>query len=269
MQDVLKPATVTTRLWRRARLLLHLIRGLFIVLIFPLVALETRRAMRQRWSRQLLTILGISLHIRGASVADGTLLVANHVSWVDILAINALHPAAFVSKSEVRRWPAVGWMAAQNDTIFLQRGRPGNSRAASVEIADRLDAGGTVALFPEGTTTDGSHVLPFHSALLQPALDAQRPIQSVALRYLDATGQPTTAPAYWGNMSLIECLGNIISARSLIAEVIVQPPLATEAIPGRRTLAATLHAQVVAEITEQSSTAPPPETPSHPQAASQ
>ena len=267
MHDELKPTSATTRLWRRTRVLLHLMRGLLTVLLFPFFAPETRRKVRQRWCRKLLTILGISLRVRGEAVADGTLLVANHISWLDILAINALHPAAFVSKSEVRSWPALGWLAAQNDTIFLQRSRPGNARAASVKIADRLDAGATVALFPEGTTTDGSHVLPFHSALLQPALDAQRPVQSLALRYLDATGQPTTAPAYWGDMSLAECLRNILSARSLIAEIIVQPPLATDAIPGRRTLAATLHAQIAAEVIGQAATAPPPETPRHLQAA--
>src|SRR5690606_3559653 len=114
------------RLWRRMRLSLHLLSGLAIAIgRFPFAGLETRRALRRNWSHKLLDILGIELRITGADIAPGTLVVANHVSWLDIFVINAVAPAGFISKAEVRRWPAIGWLAAKNETVFLQRGSRG------------------------------------------------------------------------------------------------------------------------------------------------
>src|SRR5690606_13991462 len=107
------------RLWRRLRLSLHLLAGLATVITrFPFAGVATRRGLRQRWSRRLLAILGIELRASGDDIAPGTLLVANHISWLDIFVINAVAPAAFISKAEVRKWPAIGWLAARNETVF-------------------------------------------------------------------------------------------------------------------------------------------------------
>ena len=97
--------------------------------------------------------------VSGTPLIERGLLVANHVSWVDIFVVNALTPAAFVSKADVRQWPVIGWLAAVNETVFLRRGSRGHARVINEEIAERMRAGRHVALFPEGTTTDGSHVL--------------------------------------------------------------------------------------------------------------
>lgn len=211
--------------------------------------MATRHGLRQRWSRRLLAILGIELRDSGDDISSGTLLVANHISWLDIFVINAVAPAAFISKAEVRKWPAIGWLAARNETVFLQRGSRGHARTIGGEIARALEAGSIVALFPEGTTTDGSHVLHFHAALLQPALDTGRPIQPLALRYRDAHGAYSRAPAYYGEMSLLACIANIVAEPVIVAEVTIMPAETHPPDLDRRPLANALQARIAEHVT--------------------
>lgn len=213
--------------------------------------------MRQRWSARLLQIVGMRLAPRGTTIAPGVMLVANHVSWLDIFVINAIAPAAFVSKAEVRNWPAIGWLAAKNDTLFLRRGSRGHARVVSTQIAGALEDGRTVALFPEGTTTDGTHVLHFHGGLLQPALDAGHPVQPLALRYRRPDGSYCAAPAYYGDMSLIECIANIVGEPEMVAEVEIMEAQACDAGTDRRALAATLHARIASVINDADEAASP------------
>jgi 1-acyl-sn-glycerol-3-phosphate acyltransferase len=233
------------RAWRYLRLALHLVRGvLTIALIHPFTRHSTHLALRRRWSHGLLRVLAIELETRGAPVAPGCMLVANHISWVDIFVINALAPAAFVSKAEVHNWPLIGWLAARNDTIFLRRGSRGHARIINAETAAVLDAGRNVAIFPEGTTTDGSQLLHFHAALLQPAIACGHPVQALALQYRSPDDRFSAAPAYIGEMSLGECLANIVAAPRTIARVTVAAPIATASGTDRRTLAAQARAQI-------------------------
>lgn len=156
------------------------------------------------------------------------MLVANHVSWLDIFVVNALTPVAFVSKAEVRHWPVIGLLAARNETVFLMRGSRGHARIINAEVGRILDSGSNVALFPEGTTTDGSQLLHFHAALLQPAVESGHAVQPLAIRYLDSEGHHSLAPAYTGDTSLLACLMAIVSTRTLIASVAVDKPLLTD-----------------------------------------
>ena len=153
----------------------------------------------------------------------GALLVANHISWIDIYVINAALPAAFVSKAEVRQWPLIGWLAARHDTIFLQRGSRGHARVINAEVAERLACGQHVAVFPEGTTTDGRRLLHFHAALIQPALAAGRPVLPVAISYWELDGQRSLAPRYDGDITLAQCMRAIIGRRRLIARLVTTP----------------------------------------------
>ncbi|MCK2094988.1 lysophospholipid acyltransferase family protein [Thauera aromatica] len=226
------------RAWRYLRLGLHLLYGVATVaLVYPFTRRDTHRALRRRWSRALLRILGIDLEAEGERITPGCLLVANHISWVDIFAINALAPAAFVSKAEVRAWPLIGWLAAKNDTLFLRRGSRGHARIVNAETAARLEAGGNVAIFPEGTTTDGTEVLHFHAALLQPAIACGRPVQPLALRYLNTDRGHNRAPAYDGDLSLGQCVANIIATRRSIVRIRIAPPHPTADGIDRRILA--------------------------------
>ncbi|WP_288023074.1 lysophospholipid acyltransferase family protein, partial [Thauera sp.] len=221
-------ASPTLRAWRALRLGLHLLLGLLtIALVFPFCGRTSHQRLRQRWSCGLLRTLGIRLEHEGEAVAPGCMLVANHISWVDIFVINALAPAAFVSKAEVRQWPAIGWLAARNDTIFLRRGSRGHARIINAETAALLDAGCNVAIFPEGTTTDGSTLLHFHGALLQPAIACGHAVQALALQYRRPDDRFSAAPAYVGEMSLGECIANIVAAPRTIARLTVAAPIAT------------------------------------------
>ena len=205
--------------------------------VFPFAAPATRRSLRQRWSQRLLAALGIALERGAEPLAPGCLLVANHISWLDIFVINAAAPAAFVSKAEVRAWPLIGWLAARNDTVFLHRGNRGHARLISGEIGTLLDAGRWVAVFPEGTTSDGSQVLHFHAALLQPALAAGHAIQPLALSYHAPDGGISRAPAYVGDTTLGQCLAAIVRTPRLVARLTPCAPLLTAPEHDRRVLA--------------------------------
>lgn len=233
-----RPAPLALRVLRYARLAAHGAEGaLTVALLFGALSPARRRARRQGWSSRLLKILGIRLEQAGEPIAPGSLLVANHVSWVDIFVVNALAPSAFVSKAEVRRWPVIGWLAARNETVFLRRGSRSHARIINREIAAILGEGRNAALFPEGTTTDGSHVQHFHAALLQPALDAGHPVQALALSYLGPDGRRTLTPAYDGDIRLGECLAAIIAEQGLVARVRAAPALPAAAATDRRALA--------------------------------
>jgi len=164
------------------------------------------------------------------------------------IVINAAYPAAFVSKAEIRQWPLFGWLAAKNDTVFLRRGSRGHAKIVNGEIAALLELGRHVALFPEGTTTDGSHVQNFHAALLQPAIDAGAPIQPLALAYRLPDGRYTRAAAYDGGLSLGESIAAIIAEQQIVARVRVAPALQTDETPNRKTLAHAARDAIVERI---------------------
>ncbi len=228
---------------------MHLAEGLATTaLVFPLVRLDTRLRLRQRWSARLLALLGVELRAAGAAIRPGCLLVANHVSWLDIFVINALTPAAFVSKAEVRAWPVIGWLSAMNETVFLRRGSRGHAKIINAEIGALLDAGRNVAIFPEGTTTDGSHVLHFHGALLQPAIESRHPVQPVAITYHAPDGRRSRAPAYDGDVTLGQCIAAIVAEPRLVARVEAAAPIATGAETNRRALAQEAHATIAAAV---------------------
>ncbi len=173
----------------------------------------------------MLAALGIRLDIDLAHAQRGALVVANHISWVDIFVINAALPSAFVSKEEVRHWPLIGWLAARSETVFLRRGSRGHAKVINGQIAGILGQGNYVAVFPEGTTTDGTHLLHFHAALIQPALAVGRPVLPVAISYWEADGSRSLAPAYVGDVSLLQSTQAIARCRRLVARVVTCPVL--------------------------------------------
>ncbi len=216
------------------RIGLHLLWGtLTVALIYPFIRESRKLWLKQRWSRQLLDILGVRLDAHLTGVAPGSLIVANHISWLDIYALNAARPMAFISKSEVRRWPLIGWLAANTDSVFLNRGSRRHAKAVNVQISGLLNADKDVAMFPEGTTTDGTHLLNFHGALLQPAVDTGRPVQPVALSYLDADGCRSLVPAYIGETTLGESIAAILACRSLTVRLRPTPPLDAQTMQRR------------------------------------
>lgn len=162
--------------------------------------------------------------------------------------INALAPSAFVSKAEVRGWPLFGWLAAKNETVFLRRGSRGHAKIINAEIGALLDAGRNVAIFPEGTTTDGSQVLHFHAALLQPAIACGHAVQPVAISYRRPDGTFSRAPAYDGDVTLGQCLAAMLAEPRIVACTLAAEPLPSGPGSDRRSLAQAARAAVVIGI---------------------
>jgi 1-acyl-sn-glycerol-3-phosphate acyltransferase len=189
-----------------------------VALAFPMLRQQHRLLLRARWSRQLLEVLGVDLRPAGRPV-DGGLLVGNHISWLDIFAINAVAPAAFVSKDDVRGWPLIGWLSARTETIFLERGSRAAAARARKLIGEALRRRQRVVVFPEGTTGLGEQVQPFHGAMFQSAIDSGMLVAPVAIRYTDRYGARSTAAAYVGDTSLWQCIRSISTASGLRVQV--------------------------------------------------
>ena len=208
--------------WRLLRLLGHIARGLWIVAVrFPALPQDQQHAHVQAWSMQLLAHAGVRLRIVGQPpVAGPVMLVANHLSWLDIPVMHAARHCRFVSKSDVQGWPLIGTLATAAGTLYIER----NSRRDALRMVramqEALERGEVLAVFPEGTTGDGRTLLPFHANLLQAAVAAQAPVQPVGLRFADlASGATSFAPSYIGDETLIGSIWRTLSAPPLEAVV--------------------------------------------------
>lgn len=247
------PTSRWTRLARITRLVLHLVRGMLIAaVVFPRITEAQRRAHIQRWSRQLLAVLAIRLHVqhvggRRGALPERAMLVSNHVSWIDIFAIDALMPARFVAKSEVARWPLVGWLSTRAGTLYVQRSRRHDTARINRDVRAALQGGELVAVFPEGTTTDGSRLLRFHSSLLQPAVSERAAVVPVALSYWRPDGTRCTELAYDGRWSLWDTVRRMVRVRRIRCTLALLPPLEPQA--HRRELADAAH-RAIAEALE-------------------
>jgi 1-acyl-sn-glycerol-3-phosphate acyltransferase len=206
---------------------------------YPFMNTARRQHALQRWSAGLVRHLAANLTMHGKPPQHGAgpfLLVANHVSWLDIFAINAAVPTRFVAKSEVRRWPLVGWLCVKADTVFIERERRRDLARLDNVIGDALRAGAGMGVFLEGTTTDGTQVLPFHSSLLRPAQQARAQVIPVAIQYRRRDGSICTEAAYDGDKSAMDTLKLMLTQHEIHAHVHFLPPLATEGVH-RKTLA--------------------------------
>ncbi len=230
---------VPLRLFRLARLALHLARGLAIAwLLYPKLSEAQRQARKRRWSSTLLSILSVSVREKNApkGLPRRCMLVLNHISWLDVFVVDARFPATFVAKSEVRAWPVIGWLCTLVGTLYIERGKRAAARRARETVAAELERGTLIAVCPEGATTFGRSLERFHSALFQPALDAAATLQPVALRYLDPAGRHTDAAGYVGDTSLLESIWTIVSTRHMVAEFNLLAPISVRA-QTRRSLA--------------------------------
>ncbi len=207
-------------------IVLVLLGLLTVGLIYPFVGVRGRALLNRTWSRCLMRVCGVRLLVRGAPRRrEAVLLVANHVSWIDIFAINAVRPTAFVAKAEIRRWPVVGWLVAGAGTLFIERGQRHAVQTVGTAMQRRFARGEAVGLFPEGTTTEGYELLPFHASLFEPARQAHVSIQPLALRFL-RNGKRDHYASFVGEESLVANLWRVLGTRGLAVEAVFLPPLA-------------------------------------------
>ncbi len=208
--------------WRAWRAIVHVLRGLWIIRReFGRMREAQKRLLVRVWSRQMLAILGVSLQVRGQVHEGGPLLVvANHISWLDIIVMNACQPARFVSKADAGHWPVLGALIRGAGTLFIERERRRDAMRVVHLMAERLVDRDIVAVFPEGTTGDGRSVLPFHANLLQAAIATGSPVLPVALGYRDpVTGGISDAPLFLGETTLITSIWNTLCSDGVLAVV--------------------------------------------------
>jgi 1-acyl-sn-glycerol-3-phosphate acyltransferase len=214
-------------------------------LLFPWLSKPQREQRIQQWGRTMLERLGIELKVVGAPAPAGPmLLVSNHISWVDILALHAVCPCRFVAKADVERWPLVGTVVTGGGTIYVKRESRRDAMRVVERMAEALKDGDILAVFPEGTTSDGSSVLPFHSGLIQAAVSVAAPVQPVAVQIVDGkSGRLSRAASYMGNESLAGSSWRALCARGLCAVVTFGPPQRANG-RDRRAWARDLHGEV-------------------------
>lgn len=207
--------------WRLLRAVLHLVHGaLVMALRFPALDDAGRHERIRWWSAGLLRVMGLELQASGTPRAGATLIVANHVSWLDIAALHAVAPhARFVSKADVQRWPLLGWLIRGAGTLFIERERKRDAMRVVHQTAEALSDGQTVAIFPEGTTSDGRDLLPFHANLLQAAIATSTPVQPVLLRYADGQGPFSRAVEFLGDMTLMGSVWRVVCTHGLVVHV--------------------------------------------------
>lgn len=190
------------------------------------------------WCRDLLELLGIDVAVEGRLPESGPfLLVANHISWIDILLIRSLFPARFIAKEEIALWPMVGAGARRAGTLFIARGRLSSLRTIIEQVSQNLEDGAPVAFFPEGTTTTGDRLLPFKSGIFESSVRTGVPVLPLAIRYENAPGSPTRSIAYTGGESFGASFWRTLGERRITARIVLCPPVHPEEL-SRKELAA-------------------------------
>ena len=200
----------------------HVIAGLATLSFqFPFADQDKKSKLIKAWSKRLLMIFGIELRLKNQSILPDApfLLASNHISWMDIHAINAFKPIRFVAKSDVESWPIFGWMAKQLGTVFIKRDNSRHGKHIAGEVAKVLKTQ-SVCIFPEGTSTIGASVLPFKPNLFESAVIADAPVYSLAITYHSSvTGERSDVAAFVGEMGLLQSMAMILRNRQLIVQL--------------------------------------------------
>jgi 1-acyl-sn-glycerol-3-phosphate acyltransferase len=227
----------------------HGLHGLAIVLFaFPSLDVAARRERIRWWARKMLAVLGIAFECEGEPLRQSALVVVNHISWLDIMAVHAVVPEArFVSKADVKSWPLVSRLVDAAGTLYLEREKKRDALRVVHALAAALGGGEVVAIFPEGTTSTGHGLLPFHANLLQAAIATSTPVQPVAMRYSDATHPVSEAVEFVGDTGLFKSLWQTSCGDGVRVRLAFLPARASAGLE-RRELAAQLRADIAGAL---------------------
>lgn len=206
------------------------------------VTLQSRALWLQSTCTRILSAMNVPIRIMGRPPADG-LLVSNHLSYLDILAYAAALPCFFVSKGEIARWPFFGTLARASGTIFLNRRSRASTGHVAAVIAERLPLGVPILFFPEGTSSDGAHVMKFHSRFFEPAVLAAAPVTAAAVRYTPCDGSAERELCWYGDEAFLPHLWRTLCSPGFSIEVSFGQP---KVYPNRRIASSATHAEVVA-----------------------
>ena len=258
---MLNQALTTVRFsGRLVRLGVHLLMGTVVcALLFPWLPHIAKEWFIRQWSARLLSIFGVQVNYMLSEepardiatnklpVLQYGLVVANHLSWLDVFVINTLQPCRFVAKSEIRTWPLLGFLCSKTRTIFISRSSARDVRNIFRQLAQSIQDGDYVAFFPEGTTAMQGQLLPFHANLFESAITSGVPIQPVALRYLNQQGNLHTEIDYTGTVTFGQSMMRILRSGAINAQIIVLPTIADNG-GGRRELAQTVQQKIAAAL---------------------
>lgn len=239
--------------YRLVLLGVHIVVGLVIVATL-LRRGESRppddkgRKVVRWWLGRSGRIMGLRVKVSGMLPEGPVLVVSNHISWMDIPVLGGVLPVSFVSKSEIREWPLLGVISGRGGTLFIRRGGKNAANEAAEKIAFRLRRGDSIAVFPEGTTTDGHTVKRFHPRLFGAAAHAEAGVQPVAIRYPHQHGVHPAAP-FVNNESLFSHGVRALGEKHIDVEVTLCPLLASQPVD-RRTLSELAH-ESIREVVEQ------------------
>ncbi|MFM9435163.1 1-acyl-sn-glycerol-3-phosphate acyltransferase [Janthinobacterium sp. CG_23.3] len=215
-------------IYRLGRVAVHVALGMATcAVVFPWLGAPARNRRIRIWSRQLMAVCGVRVE-RSAGWEQAlpqAMVVANHVSWLDIFVINAVHPCRFVAKAEIRDWPLLGWLSAKAGTVYIARGKRRDLRHIFKGLVDKLVDGERIGFFPEGTTAPQGQLLPFHANLFEAAIDAKVPVQPLALSYVDASGGSHPSVDFIGDMNFAQSLVAILSGPAVTARLVCLAPL--------------------------------------------
>lgn len=226
--------------WRLGRLTTHIGLACVLACVYPSISLPMQRRVMGWWSRGLLNLLNVT-HVSSGQPAlnhgSACLLVANHVSWLDIFAVNVLTPAQFVAKSEVNGWPVLGWLAQRAGTLFIRRSVRSDTVRVNACMAGLLQQGKAVAVFAQGTSSTTDEPVRFHAPLLQSAVAVGAQVQPIAIFYHHRQGMPHDAAAFVGDTTFVQSLWKIVCT-PVIQVTVTYLPLLNALGQDRRALAA-------------------------------
>jgi 1-acyl-sn-glycerol-3-phosphate acyltransferase len=210
-------------------MVIHTLYGLMIgAFILPKVSPKQRDLIICKWAASLLAVMNIRVvkkgHLPNRDITS-TMFVANHISWVDIHALNSVRAVRFVSKSEVRHWPVFGRLAINANTLFIDRAKKQDAGRIVEVTTESLKAGDCLCYFPEGTTTDGTELKPFKGSLMQSAINNEHPIWPFVIRYPNSDGSPNVEMAYAGETTLLYSMWQIVSLKNPVVELEFLEPI--------------------------------------------
>jgi len=227
----IKKTSYITRAYRLTRVITHTLYGIFVAaFIIPYAKPNERERVIHNWSKGILKALNIKVHIFGNPPSWDTLstmFVANHISWVDIHALNSVRTVRFIAKSQIRSWPIFGWFAVKSNTLFIDREKKQDASRVVDTASESLIAGDCMCYFPEGTTTDGTELKVFKGSLMQAAITAKANLWPLAIRYPNPDGTPNVYMAFAGETTLVESIWSIACLQNPVVELEFLPVISS------------------------------------------
>ncbi|MGB4813133.1 MAG: lysophospholipid acyltransferase family protein [Methylophilaceae bacterium] len=211
----------------------HTLLGVVIVsIVFPFSSPSNKLNLIRWWHRRLLAALNLQVTAHGFvpqahQVIVSTMIVANHISWLDIHALNSMVPLRFIAKSDIKHWPVIGFLAKRADVLFVERDKRKDAVRIAHLTASSLSAGDNLCLFPEGATTDGTKMMPFKSSIMQAVIHANATVQAVAIRYPHHHGGINTAMAYANETTMKQSIFQILQQKNPTVELHFLAPIVT------------------------------------------